>query len=139
MEFVRRLERNRRSGAAGNPHAGSLEPQTPADMADLFGMICDDLGRRIAGCDEVVRALALLATRHLAGHELLRCLVLGEPGSGKTRIVEALAIMSKQPKIRPTSSAKAAVSALRFEAEFTPSGKLLLRTVIPLTAPSRKS
>jgi hypothetical protein len=32
-------------------------------------MICDDLGRRIAGCQEVVRTFALLGTRHLAGHE----------------------------------------------------------------------
>jgi hypothetical protein len=100
MEPFRRLERTLRCGGAGNPHSGSLEPQTPADMADLFGMICDDLGRRIAGCQDVVRTFALLGTRHLAGHELLRCLVIGEPGTGKTTIVEALAQIIDVPYLR---------------------------------------
>lgn len=100
MQPFRRLERHWRSGGAGNPHAGSLEPQTPADMADLFGMICDDLGRRITGCKDTVRTFALLGTRHLAGHELLRCLVLGEPGSGKTTIVESLAQIIDVPYLR---------------------------------------
>jgi hypothetical protein len=47
--------------------------------------------------------------------------------------------MPNHPKDRPASPAKAPVNTPSFEAEFTPSGKLLLRAVIPLTAPSRKS
>jgi hypothetical protein len=42
--------------------------------------------------------------------------------------------MSRRPKDRPAPPTKAAANALRFEAEFTTSGKLLLRTVILLAA-----
>lgn len=75
------------------PSPSPLRPESPADMADLYSMVLDELRSRVTGRRNVpaLRMLALLGVRHLAGHELLRCVVIGEPGVGKTTLVRALA------------------------------------------------
>jgi hypothetical protein len=73
-------------------YSAPLEPRTPADFADLFAMLEEDLTSAIvADAHDVVRPLALLGVRHLAGQAGLRCLIHGEPGTGKTTAARILA------------------------------------------------
>lgn len=79
-----------------------LEPANPSDSASLYGMLLDELRRCIQGADNdlTLQAVALLGVRHSAGHEHLRALLVGEPGTGKTRLVECLAELLGMPFLR---------------------------------------
>jgi hypothetical protein len=89
-------------GEMQNPAAGSLSPRSPADMADLYAMVHDDVSSHVAGAANAstLKSLALLGVRSLAGHELLRCLIVGEPGTGKTTVVRQLAHTLGLPFLR---------------------------------------
>ncbi|MHB1168738.1 MAG: ATP-binding protein [Longimicrobiales bacterium] len=78
-----------------------LRPETPEDFAVLFDILEQELAADIAGDREnVIRPLALLGVRHLAGHTGLRCLLHGESGSGKTWAAKALARHLGAPYVR---------------------------------------
>lgn len=78
-----------------------LRPETPEDFAVLFDILEQELTADIAGDREnVIRPLALLGVRHLAGHTGLRCLLHGESGSGKTWAAKALARHLGAPYVR---------------------------------------
>lgn len=78
-----------------------LRPETPEDFAVLFEMIEEELAAEIAGDrDAVIRPLALLGVRYLAGHTGLRCLLHGESGSGKTTAAKSLARVVGAPYLR---------------------------------------
>ena len=70
-----------------------LRPESPEDFAVLFDMLETELATDIRGDREkLIQPLALLGVRHLAGHAGLRCLIRGEPGTGKTAIAKCLAL-----------------------------------------------
>lgn len=78
-----------------------LRPETPEDFAVLFDILEQELAADIAGDrEDVIRPLALLGVRHLAGHTGLRCLLHGESGSGKTWAAKALARHLGAPYVR---------------------------------------
>lgn len=78
-----------------------LRPETPQDYAALFDILEQGLAVDIAGNrEDVIRSLALLGVRHLAGHHGLRCLLHGESGSGKTWAAKSLARQLGAPFVR---------------------------------------
>jgi ATP-dependent protease Clp ATPase subunit len=79
-----------------------LEPASPSDAATLYAMLLDELRGYIRGIenDFTLQTIALLGVRHAAGHEHLRALIVGEPGTGKTRLVESLAEILAMPLAR---------------------------------------
>ncbi len=79
-----------------------LEPAGPADAAALYGMLLDELRRCIRGTENelTLQTIALLGVRHAAGRGHLRALIVGEPGTGKTRLVEPVAELLAMPLVR---------------------------------------
>jgi hypothetical protein len=78
-----------------------LRPQTPADHADLFAVLEAELREDLVGDPaDVIQPLALLGVRHLAGHAGLRCLIHGQPGSGKSTAARVLADLLGAPCCR---------------------------------------
>lgn len=78
-----------------------LLPQSPDDYADLFSILEAELQQDLVGDPSgVIQPLALLGVRHLAGHGCLRCLIHGQPGTGKTTAAKLLAPLLGLPFCR---------------------------------------
>jgi ATP-dependent protease Clp ATPase subunit len=67
-----------------------LQPQQPEDAHVLFEILSEDLAAGLGTRPETPQ-LALLATRHLMGEEMLRLTLIGDVGSGKTYMARTLA------------------------------------------------
>lgn len=66
------------------------ETQNPEDAHVLFEILQEDLQDALGDRPETPR-LALLASRHLLGEEMLRLTLIGDVGSGKTYVARTLA------------------------------------------------
>lgn len=73
-----------------------LLPGHPDDAHALFDLFHGELEESIGPRPETPR-LALLAVRHLFGEEMLRMLLIGPPGVGKTFMVRKLARVLELP------------------------------------------
>jgi ATP-dependent protease Clp ATPase subunit len=71
-------------------------PQQPEDARVLFEILSEDLAAAFGTLPETPQ-LALLATRHLIGEEMLRLTLIGDVGSGKTYLARTLAKVIGSP------------------------------------------
>lgn len=74
----------------------ALMPRDPDDALVLFRIFHDELESSIGRRPETPR-LALLAVRHVLGEEMLRLLLIGAPGVGKTFMARRLSEMLDVP------------------------------------------
>lgn len=75
-----------------------LTPDVPEDSRILYGLFRQGLAQ-LLGDDSKLSSLALLATRHVMGEEMLRLLLIGPSGSGKTTIARALSEVLAVPMV----------------------------------------
>lgn len=68
----------------------SLRPHRPEDAHLLFTMLHEDL-QAVLGPRPETQPLALIAARHLMGEEMIRLLLIGATGVGKTHMARAVA------------------------------------------------
>ena len=72
-------------------HMDNWNLRTPADFVAAYALIRDAMAQAIISQDEAVHALALAGTRHLAGVEGQRLVLIGPSGSGKSTLARTLA------------------------------------------------
>lgn len=67
-----------------------LIPETHRDRQTLYTLLRDELKRHIVGQDLILQRLAIAGVRHLSGDGMVRAVLIGPTGSGKSTILRTL-------------------------------------------------